>query len=307
MFFKAARKGRNDWYLYIFTLLFCLGGNLIGSIPLIGYLTHQGVSMFALSDDMAAAFASIENKNMLLLLIALPFVATLLIFWLCLRLLHKKKLRHVATGYSTIRWNRFFWSFGLVSILMVIGTMVSYFLNPEAFQWQFDPQKFLILLGVSLIFITIQSATEELLFRGYFTQGIGLLFNSRLLALLLPALAFGSLHLSNPEVAEHGIATMFPMYVLMGLVFGVMTLMDEGTELAMGAHAANNICISLLVTTPEAVLQTDSLLKTMEPANINEQYISLFLMEGIVLIVMAWKYNWSGWEQKLLGSIKEAA
>ena len=44
-------------------------------------------------------------------------------------------------------------------------------------------------------------------------------------------------------------------------MLGRMTWMDEGTELALGFHAANNLFTALLVTTDWTVFQTHSILK----------------------------------------------
>ena len=82
-----------------------------------------------------------------------------------------------------------------------------------------------------------------------------------------------------------------------------MTLMSNGAELAMGYHTANNVMISLLITTPEAVLQTDSIFRSTEVANINQQYIGIIILEIVVLSVFAWKYKWKDWEGKLFGKI----
>ena len=44
----------------------------------------------------------------------------------------------------------------------------------------------------------------------------------------------------NPEIEKIGdIALVF--YIGTGFLFGITTLMDEGTELALGMHAVNNI------------------------------------------------------------------
>jgi membrane protease YdiL (CAAX protease family) len=41
---------------------------------------------------------------------------------------------------------------------------------------------------------------------------------------------------------------MMPQYVLFGLVFGIITVLDDGIEAAVGAHAANNIFLCIMVT-----------------------------------------------------------
>jgi membrane protease YdiL (CAAX protease family) len=55
------------------------------------------------------------------------------------------------------------------------------------------------------------------------------------------------MHFGNPEIDKLGPLLMVS-YVSMGFFFGIITLMDEGLELALGYHAGNNLLISLLVT-----------------------------------------------------------
>ena len=42
---------------------------------------------------------------------------------------------------------------------------------------------------------------------------------------------------------------------------GILTLMDDGLELALGFHAANNLITALLVTADWTAFQTDSILQ----------------------------------------------
>jgi len=52
-------------------------------------------------------------------------------------------------------------------------------------------------------------------------------------------------------------------YIGTGLMLGIMTLMDDGLELALGFHAANNLFTALLVTADWTAFQTHSILKDM--------------------------------------------
>ena len=68
------------------------------------------------------------------------------------------------------------------------------------------------------------------------------------------------MHYANPEIAKFG-NVVFVFYIGSGLFAGIMTLMDEGIELALGWHAANNMVAALLVTADWTALQTHSVLK----------------------------------------------
>ncbi|MEP0900906.1 CPBP family intramembrane metalloprotease [Leptolyngbya subtilissima AS-A7] len=94
----------------------------------------------------------------------------------------------------------------------------------------------------------IQTTTEELFFRGYIVQGASLVWTNRVFLALVPAVIFTLPHLLNPEAITGGWLTVFFNYFLVpGLVWTVVSLIDGTTELAIGVHFANNIGGSLLM------------------------------------------------------------
>ena len=82
-----------------------------------------------------------------------------------------------------------------------------------------------------------------------------------------------------------------------------MTLMDDGLELALGFHAANNLLGALLITSDSAVFQTDALFISTADSNIYELLIQVFIIFPILLYIFSKKYNWANWKQKLFKSI----
>jgi hypothetical protein len=84
-----------------------------------------------------------------------------------------------------------------------------------------------------------------------------------------------------------------------------MTLMDEGLELALGFHAANNLVASLLITADWTAFQTNSVFKDIsEPTMAGfEVFIPVFIVYPVVLYVFSKKYNWSDWKEKLFGKL----
>ena len=105
--------------------------------------------------------------------------------------------------------------------------------------------------------IPIQAASEEFFFRGYLAQGVASWTHSRWWTLVVPSVLFGLMHTANPEVTEYGFWVMMPQYILLGAMFGLAALLDDGIEVAMGAHAVNNLLGAVLTTYKGAALQTD--------------------------------------------------
>ena len=81
--------------------------------------------------------------------------------------------------------------------------------------------------------------------------------------------------------------------------------MDEGLELALGFHAANNLVGALLITSDLSAFQTHSILKDVSEPNANIQiFIPILVIFPILLYIFAIKYKWSNWKEKLFGTIK---
>ena len=177
-------------------------------------------------------------------------------------------------------------------------------LFPEKYVWNFKPKSFAILCLVALLFIPLQTSLEELLFRGYYMQGLALWFKNRWAPLLIMSLVFGLLHYANPEVDKIGNSILF-LYIGTGLFFGIVTLMDEGTELAMGMHAINNIVAALFVTTDWTVLRTDALyIDISEPSIGLEMFVPFFVLYPIIFLIYSKKYGWENWREKIFGSVE---
>ena len=103
------------------------------------------------------------------------------------------------------------------------------------------------------------------------------------------------MHITNPEIKEFGIAIMLPQYILLGLFLGILVVMDDGLELALGVHAINNIFSALFITHKSSVLQTPALFKTN---TIDPKFELIVLCFSIVLfiIVISRKYKWKSWK-----------
>ena len=194
------------------------------------------------------------SSNTLLILMLFPFIAGLAAFILLVKPLHSRTIRAVINGTSKIRWNRFF-----ISFVIWTGLSALYFI----FYLKVDPQNFsinnksfslVILAIISLTMIPFQAAFEEVLFRGYLMQGFAALVRNRWFPLVMTSLLFALMHGLNPEVKEYGFLTMMPQYILFGLIFGIITILDDGIEAAMGAHTANNAFLCIMVTSKSSAL-----------------------------------------------------
>lgn len=131
--------------------------------------------------------------------------------------------------------------------------------------------------------------------------------NRKWVPLYITSFVFGMLHIANPEVEKLGYVIMI-YYIGTGLFLGIMTLMDEGLELALGFHAANNLFTALLVTADWTAFQTHSILKdTSDPldAALVDIAIPVFVMFPIILFILSKVYGWNNWKDRLFGRVTE--
>jgi membrane protease YdiL (CAAX protease family) len=179
---------------------------------------------------------------------------------------------------------------------------IDLFLSPDEYELTFNLNQFLILVIICLTLLPLQTSFEEYLIRGYLLQGIGITTKSRFLAFTIPSILFGLLHFANPEIDKLGNAFIFA-YIFMGFFLGLITMMDEGLELALGWHYANNLMAALFITADWSVLQTDSIYKYIGEPDITSQILPAVVIFPILIYHFSVKYKWSGWKEKLFGKV----
>jgi membrane protease YdiL (CAAX protease family) len=232
-----------------------------------------------------------------------PLGVFLMMLLLWVKVVHQQSFVSLTTARTSISWKRFFTSFFIWGSISAVTTVIAYLSAPENFEWNFKAAPFFMLLAVSVILIPLQTSFEEYLFRGYLMQGLGIATRSRLFPLLFTSIAFGVMHIANPEVDKMG-PLVLVYYIGTGLFLGIITLMDDGMELALGFHAANNLVACLLVTSDWSALQTPSVLKDIsEPAAGYDIIAPVFILYPILLFVFARIYGWTNWKQRLTAKI----
>jgi membrane protease YdiL (CAAX protease family) len=303
MFLEQGIKPQNKFWLYLIGSVLIIIASFIGQIPFsVAVLYSSFKSKKAFPTDNAEVMR-IFDPNLTLFLVMISFVFAFVGVYFVVKYLHKQTLLSVTTSRKKVDWSRILFSFILWSFFSALSFWAVYLRSPDNFVWNFKLVPFLILLLVGSILIPIQTSTEEYVFRGYLMQGFANLAQNKWFPLLMTSLVFGSMHVFNPEVVKMGYIVMV-YYIGTGLFLGVITLMDEGMELALGFHAANNLVGAILVTSDWSVFQTYSIFKDMsEPSAGLDVILPIFVVYPILLFIFSKKYNWSNWKEKLTGKI----
>lgn len=287
MFLEQAYTGKNQWYLYVLTLLIVFTATQIGTLPLLAYMTYTNPESLQ-TGNIAIATSTNTGLALTLFSFAVGFFALLL----CVKYIHQKPYISIITARRKIDWKRIGFGAGIWGGLTIAIFIIQYFTTDSSeIQFQFNPLRFCGLLVVSLILFPFQTSCEELLFRGYLMQWSALLFKYRWIAVLLTGLLFGAMHGANPEVGAYGMLVAMPQYVLMGLILGYVAVKDDGMELSLGLHMANNILTAITFTSDASALQTNALFKDLNPTASHWDTL-IMLLAGILFIwICNRKYN----------------
>lgn len=249
--------------------------------------------------------AQIAKKGELLFLAEnlIVFFVFLVILFLWVRFVHQQPLRAFTTSRKKIDWKRFFFSFFIWGGITISFILIDYVINPQNYVLNFEFKSFLFLFLISTLLIPFQAGFEEYFFRGYLMQGIGIFVKNRWFPLLFSSIAFGLMHIANPEIDKLGYSLLI-YYIGTGFFLGIITLMDEGLELALGFHIANNLFSALLITSDWGVFQTPSIFRDISEPSLYENILyPLLVFFPLLILIMAKKYKWSNWKEKLFGKV----
>ena len=302
MYIEQAYKGLHEGWRYVLGVVAVFfGWQLIGAIPLMSALViKNGIGSIATTPN---GMAKALGTNTFLFLMLLTFVFGLLFLYVFVKYVHKQTFNSLTTSRKTVDWKRILFSFFLWAIVSAAFIFIDIYSYPDDYILNFNFEKFIILALIGVIMIPIQTSMEEYFMRGYLMQGIGIVAKNKWMPLLITSLLFGLLHILNPEVQKLGYGIMV-FYIGTGLLLGIMTLMDEGLELALGFHAANNLTAALLVTAEWTAFTTDSIYKDISNPILGwDILVPVFVVFPILLFIFSKKYNWTNWKEKLFGSV----
>jgi uncharacterized protein len=249
-FLDLAKQGRNQWWRYLISILFVL------VIPVVATETVVEMAGWQIDPKTGHLVGIDPFFDYILLNLSMVFMLGCLVFVVCL--VHRRPLLSLFTPTRAINWKNLATSFGLFFALIALATVIEYALNPATFEINQKLNRVLLLAPIVLVLTPIQTTTEELLFRGYLLQMMGLLTRNRAVLVIISGLLFMLPHLANPEVAA-GFLPIALYYFACGCFLTVVTLKSNGLETAIGIHAAMNLFIALVVNYANSALTTSSI------------------------------------------------
>jgi membrane protease YdiL (CAAX protease family) len=302
-FLTAPFKGKNSfWRYFTGSVTPFIVSNLIGAIPLaVVIIAYAGDGVMPARGGMPDFEAMGINLNFGFFLTVFPFVLAFFTLALLIKPLNDRSFGTVINGGKKIRWGRIFFSAAVWTAVAALWLFYSMRTDPGSYVLNNTSTSLITLAILALTMIPLQAGFEEILFRGYLIQGFAFFSHNRWLPIVVTSVLFGLMHGLNPEVKEYGFFIMMPQYIFFGLVFAVLTMMDDGIELAIGAHAANNAFLSVFITNKDSALQTSSIYEQLEYDPIME-FGGLVAMSLLFIAIMAIVYKWKD-IRKLYGRI----
>jgi len=303
MFFKKATSGDNAIIWYILGILAVMFGYIIGTVPL------QLLQFYKMDSDKSIGTEELEkftqtmdfsilniDKNVGFILMITIFIFTMMAFMLALKYFHKRPFKNLITPNRDINYKKILFGFGFWFVMAFVFEGMLALIYPETYYLNFKPLSWIFLLLICIFLLPIQSSLEELVLRGYLMPAIGLIAKNKWIPLMVTSILFGLIHGFNPEIEKFGFWTMQIYYVGAGLFLGLITILDDSLELALGVHAATNIFGAAFFSFEGSVLQTDSIMKS---TSINPYLmIAIFMISAIIFIFICnKKYGWNGLER----------
>jgi membrane protease YdiL (CAAX protease family) len=236
------------WRWIVGTLVIVLLWQVVGSIVTIFVVVNSGLEFeaFLPQGGFGAVPISPDRAALILLAILLSFVPFFVANLIAYRYILKERLARLFTQTGTFSVRRMLFGFSLWIVIGLIGIAAVALLNPGVVEWTFNPAGALPYVLVALLLIPVQTTAEELFFRGWLLQWSDSGRRRRSTLAAINGVLFALPHLANPEVAGEDLVRIVG-YIAIGYVWAWVTLRDRTLELAIGAHAANNISAALLV------------------------------------------------------------
>jgi len=246
------------------------------------YLSNAGSS----PEDMDMLNDWMSKSALVYMFMLLMFPPMAIGLWLGVKHVQKRAILSLHTAHFKFRWGRMVFAMFVVWAIASIITYGSHVTGASPAKLVFDPSKFWMYLPITLLFIPLQSATEEIALRGYLNQGLGKYIKNPWIVFVLTSAAFASLHLGNPEVAEtvkqHSVFVALSGYFFFGLFACILTYIDGGLESAIGMHVANNIFAAALVGYDNSALPVPTVFKV----GLNTELDSILLIVSLSVVCL---------------------
>ncbi|WP_424354547.1 type II CAAX prenyl endopeptidase Rce1 family protein [Methanobacterium sp. MBAC-LM] len=245
-FLDNASGSKNTWWRYILTIILTwpvpMAVTAVIFIPV--FIILGLIALATNTPDMSYAVAS--NPLFELVLTGISAAISILLLYLCIEFIHKRKFISIINTVCRVDWVRILKGAGIWFAILTVGSLIELIIDPSSVKVTFNPSTFILLLLLSLLVFPLQASFEELFFRGYLMQAVGVLTKKPIIPLLVTSVIFAALHFWNGTNTITSVDIVLQVFII-GITLGIITLGENRLETAMGVHIANNIFVSVVV------------------------------------------------------------
>lgn len=288
-FLDNANQGKNNWWRYLITIIVSmLGAAVVAGLILALFIIIYFISSNILGLNFDISLLDIQSNSLfILVMVALYYILSYLLFYICFILLHHRKFISVINIMDSVRWRNIIKGFLLWMVILLIFTLPTLIFAPGEYRFTFNPQSYLILLLLSLITFPIQASFEEIFFRGYLLQAFGKISKKPIVPLILSSLFFGLIHYFNSNDPSTSLFIVSYTFIL-GIMLGIIVLGENGIETAVGVHISNNIYVSLFFNSSDSGLGDLPSLFTSTSADPTNSLPFIIIATSIMIAILFW-------------------
>ncbi len=254
--------GRVMWWRFLVgTLAILFAWAVLGTILSLVVIPFTGVDVIALfvEGDLFGAFPG-WGFMLFALVSFIPLLAGTILTY---RFILGRPAGELFAVGVRFRMRRVWWGF-FTWLLVMLGPSIFFLLAFPAengYEWNFQATAFIPFAIITLLLIPVQTTAEEVFFRGWLLQWFSRGTSSIWILSTLSGVVFALPHMANPEALSQPVLA-FITYASVGFVWGWVSVRDRSIEIAIGAHAAHNLFLSLVAGYEGGALPAEALFVT---------------------------------------------
>lgn len=286
-FFQQSYSGRNNWWRYAIMLGVFLMPFLYRFIK--SYVTIPLLSFFP--EDVSIRFAIKEVR----------FIILVFLFLGLFSVIHQRKYRTLITSRKKFDFLRFWLSFSVWGVLLMLVFSVMVMLNPDIYKWNFELFPFLKLFLLSIVFIPFRVFFITIFINSYTLQFLTKFFKKPFIALIISVLLFTIfMYMRNKSAINASGNQLILYYLTLGLMIYLIIILDSGIEIITGLFLASSLISRLFVTYSTNKIQLDAIfLKTGSKDVILFSYVIPFICCPLFFVFLFKVYQWKNWKEQL--------
>lgn len=286
-FAEPARLRNQVWRLFVGCAVICacclVWIMLVFLLGIVALMIGSGISMTTAFREFEILVAASAPSGVLLIL--LSSVGVWIGIWAATNLLHGRPFKSVISAERRVRWAEFSGGVGLAMLFWLVSALLGYLVAGAPVRSALAVQDWLIVLAPLVALAVVQSAGEEMVFRGYILQQLAARFPSVWMWAVLPAVCFGLFHFDTslaPTIRWVYVASS----VLFALTLTVLVWRTGSLSASIGLHTGINL-FSLSIVGVQGSLDGSALWRYRAPAVESLFYVDLVLAATLLVLVLS--------------------